>query len=499
MKKTIAKIMAAAMVLSTVVAPNVNAASSLTAAQAALAGVPVPLTGLHLSQIAATLNGNVNSHDLLTTDLVGSRNNPVDAGFTVNRNTAGQIVSVDSDLYLTGTGNALNGDLLYFDVGTGNVAVQVANAATTVSVSDFTNGNITLYKDTNTTKVAAKNTIAAYAGVDVTGLTDRAAGKKIVDAIKTGEVDITDISEGVNTQNNGSKIANNVLKTTVSNGIFKDDVYIGGDVFDGGYQVMGDGHFRFIVGTPSSDDTAKIEAALNASNPIVLRMTIGFNAAFVRDAAGNPINDKQAWVRLSPQEQAAYDGYVILHQDNGYNRHIGVNYTVVDGTYAEITAANNDVLKSDVAKGGRLYLDYVYNRTNTNADVTSARTYKIRTIGSRVFKEGKFQTISGLGDDGAKYIRTIHNGAFRKCKQLKKVNLDTNKKIRKINSKAFYDCKKLATVKMDARGLKAVGSDAFKNCKSNIKFKLKGNSSQVKKAWAKIKKQAPKKAKYSKI
>ena len=488
MKKTIAKIMAAAVVLSSVIAPNVNAASSLTTAQTALAA-PVQLTGLHLSQVSATLSGNVNTHDLLSTDLVGTRNNPVDAGFTVNRNTAGQIVSVDSDLYLTGTSRALNGDLLYFDAGA--VYVQVANAVTPISVNDFTANADAL--NTSTTKglnLATINTITgqSYASAE-------AAAK----AIATGEVDVTDITRGVSSQGDGSKIANNVLKTTVSSeGIFKEDKYIGATVFDGGYQVMADGHFRFLVGTPSTQDTAYIEAALNSSDPIVLRMTVGFDNTVVRDGNNVAIPDKQAWVRLASQEAADYDGYVILHQDNGYDRHIGVNYSVANG-YATITKANMDVLNSDVAKGGRLYLDYVYNRTNTSAS-TSTLAYKIRTIGSRVFKEGKFQVISGLNSDGAKWIRNIHNGAFRKCKQLKKVNLDTSKKIRKINEKAFYDCKKLATVKLDGRNLKKIGSKAFSGTKSNINFRIKANTkTQYNKAVKMLKKAAPKKAKFTKI
>ena len=92
------------------------------------------------------------------------------------------------------------------------------------------------------------------------------------------------------------------------------------------------------------------------------------------------------------------------------------------------------------------------------------------------------------------------NGAFRKCKQLKKVNLDTSKKIRKINEKAFYDCKKLATVKLDGRNLKKIGSKAFSGTKSNITFKVKANTkTQYNKAVKMLKKAAPKKAKFSKI
>ena len=495
MKKTIAKIMAAAMVLSTVVAPNVNATTAISQTANGVA-----FSSLNLAQISATLSGNVNRHDLLNNATVGSRNNPVDAGFEAHYNN-GLIDYVESDLYLVGQAPAVDGNLVWFDPANDQVVVQVTDAAVTgVNLSDTDK----LSQATATTggvKVDAADVITNY-DLNVANKTAEERRAAILKAVTEGNnasnVDVQNISRAVSNNGQSGTIANNILKTTVSNGIFNDDKYIGGTVFDGGFAIQNDGKIRFVVGTPNAEKTAQIEAAANSTDPIVFKMTMTFGNRVLNRATGALVGERQVWVRLASQEEADYDGFVILHQDNGYNRHIGVNYSIDGSGYATITKANASVLNSDVAKGGRLYLDYVYNRTNTGAALNN-QAYKIRTIGSRVFKEGKFQTIAGLGDDGAKYIRTIHNGAFRKCKQLKKVNLDTNKKIRKINSKAFYDCKKLATVKMDARNLKAVGSDAFKNCKSNITFKLKGNSSQVKKAWAKIKKQAPKKAKYSKI
>ena len=386
-------------------------------------------------------------------------------------------------MYITATARGLDGNLLWFDQANNINVVLSDNATTMVSVS-------------NITKVNSKVGQIGLDDLDKSNGLEADTALEAVKEITTGEVTLKNIQGITGNQDDGDALSDNVLKTTVANDIFNEDKYIGASVFDGGYTVGNNGQIILNVLNRSATKTAQIEAALNSSDPIVFKMTLDFTG-IVTKADNTPIGERNVWVRLSNSETTDYDGFVILHQDNGYNRHVGVNYSVDGSGYATITKANMTLLKSDNAKGGRLYLDYVYNRTNTNA-VTTANAFKIREIGSRVFKEGKFQQISGL-DGGAKFIRNIHNGAFRKCKQLKKVNLGTDKKLRKINAKAFYDCKKLATVKLDGRGLKQVGSKAFSGCKSNITFKIKGNSSQVKKAWAKIKKQAPKKAKKGSI
>ena len=486
MKKTIAKIMAAAVALSTVVAPNVNATTAVNGRN------PVNFQSLQISQLAT--NANTKNHNLIGVNTVGSRSNPVDAGFTINYGADGNAASVTSDMYLTGTSFALGNDLLFFNpADLANVWVQITDAATTpVDVSDFDGDTV------NGAKSAAVATLATNNGVDNSGSTALARVQSAIKDIKTDEVKVSNIANAVTNKEKGSAISNNVLQQTVSNGIFKVDQYIGGDIFDGGYTILADGRIQFLINTRNATKTAQLQAAADSTSPVVFKLTMTF-ANGLTDWNNIAIGTKEVWVRLASQEEADYDGYVILHQDNGKNRHIGVNYKVDTSGYATIEAANNTVLKSDVVKGGRLYLDYVYDRTNTGENTALASAYKIRTIGSRVFKDSKFQVIGGLGDDGANWIRNIHNGAFRSCKQLKKVNLGDQKKLRKINSKAFKGCKKLATVKLDGRGLKQVGSKAFEGCKSNITFKIKGSSSQAKKAWAKIKKQAPKKAKYSKF
>jgi hypothetical protein len=174
------------------------------------------------------------------------------------------------------------------------------------------------------------------------------------------------------------------------------------------------------------------------------------------------------------------------------------------------------ILKSDWAKGKNLMLDKVYVFSTTDAindngfysamtgyedfvnlnvdwDLGTTAIGKIDTVHAALFKKCKFKYVDA---QNAKFIK---NGAFRECKQLKKARIGDEKNIKKINTKSFYKCKKLATVKLSGKQLKRVGKDAFKECKSNILFKIKGNATQVKKAAKMLLKQAPSKARYAKI
>ena len=179
-----------------------------------------------------------------------------------------------------------------------------------------------------------------------------------VKEIANGDVTLKNIKGITRNQETADALSNNVLKTTVSNDIFDEDKYIGASVFDGGYTVGNNGQIILNVLNRNATKTAQIEAALNSSDPIVFRMTLDFTG-IVNDANNNAIGERNVWVRLSNSETTDYDGFVILHQDNGYNRHVGVNYSVDGSGYTTITKANMTLLKSDNAKGGRLYLDYL--------------------------------------------------------------------------------------------------------------------------------------------
>ena len=509
MKKTIAKVMAAAMLLTTAFAADVNATTFYRNVPAA--GI-VNFRDLYLAQTQATQSGNLATYYLTDNDTVGSYSNPIDVGITDTSDTLnGHIRSIDTDLHLFGDAITFGGNIVYFDAATGNVVATAGIAAdSTINFANDAktdnNGNLVMSVDTIKDAYPSENIKISTSGGAVTGGTigstqynsAEAFGGAIIQllynhGVFSDTITTSDLNSALSSNND---ISSSVMKETV-NGAYKADVYIGGDVFNR-FAIDNDGSFRFNVNTPSLANDTHIQNAIHGNAPIVMSVTLRFAArARVR---GNVVGAKRVWIRLANTAESNYDGYVILKQDNGQNLHIGVNYTQDSNGYATLTAAESEAIKRDSVKGGRLLLDYVYDRTNTTESTTANTAFRIRTISSRIFKDGKFQAVSGLGDDGAKWIRNIHNGAFRKCKQLKKVNLDTSKKIRKINEKAFYDCKKLATVKLDGRNLKKIGTNAFKGTKSNIKFKIKANTkTQYNKAVKMIKKAAPKKAKFYKI
>ena len=191
------------------------------------------------------------------------------------------------------------------------------------------------------------------------------------------------------------------------------------------------------------------------------------------------------------------------------------DFTNVNGR--RYVTTGGDLLKNDAAKKGNLMLNDVYdmwslifvtetiyteaiaNRTNNAVnwinDSAVVDAGNIDTINSRVFKEGKEKMVKA---ENAKFI---HNGAFRKNKQMKKLILNDGKKIKKVNEKAFYDCKNLKTVKIGSKTLKQIGKNAFGGStdKKSLRIKIKGNKNQYNKAVKKFKKSGVKKAKFAKI
>ena len=95
-----------------------------------------------------------------------------------------------------------------------------------------------------------------------------------------------------------------------------------------------------------------------------------------------------------------------------------------------------------------------------------------------------------------KNVKNIYDEAFKNCKKLKKVTINS-KKLKTIGKSAFNGCKKLKTVTIKSTKLKKVGSSAFKGVASSVTFKcpskqLKAYKKLIKKAGA------PSKAKYKK-
>ena len=216
------------------------------------------------------------------------------------------------------------------------------------------------------------------------------------------------------------------------------------------------------------------------------------------------------------------NGTVVNVVDNGV---IGTR-NIIDTTWMnnklQIMDVQDDdlaLLKSDIAKGKNLMLDeaYLFDVTDAlnnnsysaagpgyidfdvlgqNIDLGTASIGKITDIRSRLFKDCKEKLVH------AKNVKFIRNGAFRKNKQLKKAILSDDTSMKRINEKAFYDCKKLNTVKVKVNTLKQVGKNAFGGStdKKGLKFNLKcGNKTQYNKAVKLFKKSGVKKAKFRKI
>ena len=477
MKKTIAKIMAAAMVLSTVVAPN---------AQAAIKDV----TSTNLTFAYAGI-----------TDTDGDVANILKSGYTIdfelNETASDALVKAVSD-------SSTTYDESYYSYN--GVALTEAGVYVNTAGAAITNNSVTT--NTNAAKVPVDSLDDAAARIDTYYDDDKVT--------VNGEYNdvVTDRSRRAWAVPffNGANLQMNFFRTAAN-----------ASVFD--------------------------EFVRKLNNGAVVRVPVVFNVPGVGPVAGFV----RVWFRTTVNwaDTNYWNGIVKLKGNNDTYTPIRVHYAVESGAVAganglaiiestgtgliingtrvaasalanqrlELVSVNSydlEILQSDLAKGKNLLLDKIYAFTtdgatndnglfsaytqnvdwattavNTTLDTTSVG--KITTIHATLFKGCKEKFVNA---ENAKFI---NNGAFRKNKQLKKAVIGTEKNLKKVNSKAFYDCKKLATVRLSGKTLKQVGSSAFKNCKSNMIFKIKGNSTQVKKAWAKIKKQAPAKAKYAKI
>lgn len=99
----------------------------------------------------------------------------------------------------------------------------------------------------------------------------------------------------------------------------------------------------------------------------------------------------------------------------------------------------------------------------------------------------------------AENVKSVGKGAFRKCKQVKKIDLSDSNKVRKIHSKAFYGDRNLNTVIIDGRKLKTVGADAFSGVKKNCNIKIKAKKSKFDADVKLIEKSGAKNVKYTRV
>ncbi|MBR6403742.1 MAG: leucine-rich repeat protein [Eubacterium sp.] len=84
-------------------------------------------------------------------------------------------------------------------------------------------------------------------------------------------------------------------------------------------------------------------------------------------------------------------------------------------------------------------------------------------------------------------VTEVNKNAFKNCKKIKSVSIGTN--VTKIGANAFNGCSKLKYVVIRTKGLKSIGSNAFKGISSKAKFKVPKNklskySKMIKKAKA---------------
>ena len=489
MKKTIAKMMAAAMVLSTIVAPNAQAAGVVTVADQATANKLVQYGDATLyfgtASLASFLDYNSDNaeDDSVILELSSSEMDTLesksDGTYLVDAGTEAVSAEIQTLPVVAGT-----------KVGLNSVTnTSAASDTSTVTDDDSIYYLANAFKSTDTSKVVVNGEY------DEVTIVRKVPAGSWVSEFWTAAGNTTVINTGYANHAELIRQLRNGASLIVRSRVFVNGVAVGW-------------RWRQVTAPTSVLDNSDAYwngiIKLKSSNNQYVPIRVHF------DLEDGSLADGGLYVVMNNGTITSVNGIATTTQvsaNNWASRRVEIQ---------AVQANDLALLKSDVAKGKNLMLDEVYafsvngivNNNGINSagagyydfgvlgeDTTIATTPigKITTIHSQLFKGTKEKLIH------AENVKFINNGAFRKNKQLKKAIIGTEKNIKKINSKAFYDCKKLATVKLSGRTLKNVGSSAFKNCKSNMIFKIKGNSTQVKKAWAKIKKQAPAKAKYAKI
>ena len=495
MKKTIAKIMAAAMVLSTVATSNVAFAATL----------PNGVT----TSIAAHRNISING-----TEIVSDGDNTGDAfNYDMSAAELKDLLTISSGNYTVDDYAAdypvtasvwTDGDA--DEITDASVTSATASSARKTPITDesdivklvnytgstnkITVGNEGEFQDLHTADVAPLEWVTANAWVN-------------------GDTNVADLRLNINANYN----YHNYLMSQIANGsrIRLRVALVNAAGADTGVRCV------INLGAPTSDNNddywnaiVKLKADNNRYTPIRVHVD-----AVDGSLAGNNFG---LYVQV-------VNGTIIPWTVDGTRTWAGTTNLLVNST-GDLKLVLNDVqtddlaiLKSDLAKGKRLLLDeaflfdvtdvvnnnglnaagpqyYDFGTLGENTDLGTVSIGKITDIRSRLFKDGKEKLVQ------AKNVKFIRNGAFRKNKQLKKAILSDDVSMKKINEKAFYDCKKLNTVKVKVKTLKQVGKNAFGGStdKKGLKFNLDaGNKTQYNKAVKLFKKSGVKKAKFRKI
>ena len=159
---------------------------------------------------------------------------------------------------------------------------------------------------------------------------------------------------------------------------------------------------------------------------------------------------------------------------------------LLDGS-GEVTVAKSDDLDlkdNDDLRGQTLELNEIY---------IGGFLYPVTKFGAQALKEAHMKKLV------AENVKKVGKGAFRKCKQVKKVDISDSNKVRKIHSKAFYGDKNLKTIAIDGRKLNTVGSGAFSGVKKNCNIKIKAKKTKYNSDVKLIKKSGAKNVKFTRV
>jgi hypothetical protein len=179
-------------------------------------------------------------------------------------------------------------------------------------------------------------------------------------------------------------------------------------------------------------------------------------------------------------ETGIYDSEALLNSGDVYGKIGSLSTTNKDKRMPEIEllqGVKGQIKDNDALRGNTLDLSTVW---------IQGMEFKVNKLGSQALKEAHMKKLL------IKNVTQVGKGALRKCKNVRKVNLNDKNKVRKIRSKAFYDCKNLKHINIDGRKLKEIGKDAFKKVKKKCVIKVKASKSKYNEVVKKIKKSGAK-------
>lgn len=471
-KRSIAKVMAAVMLLSLAAAPAAEAASfkSGAAGNAVLSGAMVQSVDKGKSYYDL-LNDNSSNNSVR-----GTKSNPIS-------------VSVDLSDVLSDSGTVKE-----------SVKKEVVHIAAQVIATKY-DANFGVISESGNSQVKASyeknlnsgNSVSAVPALSSEQVTKLLNADSNLTSTAVSDSAIEDVF---------SVSATNYKVTTSDGGAFKQRIVVsyGDDLFRAGinekgnviYQFRDSTYARSVLKTIRNGDT--LETAITVNNK-------GLNSG------------RTIWIELTAKTETSSaegrgDGYIRVLSDSKVVEKVPVKFDAKDSsllntasrklTLTEVlgqTSTSDLYLTSSKAEDKTLDLNNVYSWTLTNSNGDPQSLGKIETINARLFKKSMVKEVKATN---AKYIRA---GAFRDSKYLKKLTLNNGDTIEQINKKAFYNCEKLTSVKVGGKALKKVDTNAFGGStdKTTLKIKIGANKTKYNKAVKKFEKSGVSEAKFSRI